>query len=133
MKEPKFLEKINTFQHYILRSTHVGSSDSLVDLTRQISTVLHYNDPRWGLLPKSEDEVGGILMVAEHGSEPGDFDRWVNYNFQNANVTLFLRDHKGDTIREVIQRAREFIASHPMKEAQFRLAGGIVGVLAAAN
>ena len=60
MKAPKVLEKIESFQHYMLRSPHVGSSDSLVDLTRQISTVLHYNDPRWGLLPRSSDEVGGI-------------------------------------------------------------------------
>jgi hypothetical protein len=104
-----------------------------VDLTRQINMVLHYNDPRWGLLPQSSDEVGGILMVAEHGSEPGDFDRWVNYNFQHGRVTLFLYDHKGDTLREVIERAAEFIENNPMEGAQFQLASGYAGVLAAAN
>ncbi len=45
-------------------------------------------------------------MVAEHGSEPGDFDRWVNYNFQHGRVTFFLYDHKGNTLREVIEHAR---------------------------
>jgi hypothetical protein len=49
-------------------------------------------------------------VVAEHGSEPGDFDRWVNYNFQHGNLTLFLYDHKGETLREVIGRAKQFIA-----------------------
>jgi len=132
-KSPAVLRTMETFQRTMERSPHVGGTDSLVGLTRQINTVLHNNDPRWGILPRSQDEVGGILMVAEHGSEPGDFDRWVNYNFQNANITLFLRDHKGDTIREIVQRAREFIAGHPMEEAEFRLAGGLVGVLAAAN
>jgi predicted RND superfamily exporter protein len=133
MKAPKVLEKIEAFQHYMLRSPHVGSSDSLVDLTRQISTVLHYNDPRWGLLPRSSDEVGGILMVAEHGSEPGDFDRWVNYNFQHGRVTFFLYDHRGDTLREVIDRASEFIKNNPLEGAKFELASGYAGVLAAAN
>ncbi len=133
MKAPKVLEKIESFQRYMLRSPHVGSSDSLVDLTRQISTVLHYNDPRWGLLPRSSDEVGGILMVAEHGSEPGDFDRWVNYNFQHGRVTFFLYDHKGDTLREVIDRASEFIKNNPLEGAKFELASGYAGVLAAAN
>ena len=56
----------------MMRSPHVGGTDSLVDLTRQINTVLHNSDPRWSLLPRSADEVGGIVMVAEHGSEPGD-------------------------------------------------------------
>jgi len=105
----------------------------LVDLTLQINTVLHYNDPRWGLLPRSGDEVGGIVMVAEHGSEPGDFDRWVNYNFQNGRVTFFLYDHKGDTLRAVIERAKQFIESNPLEGAQLKLASGYAGVLAAAN
>ena len=133
MKAPPVLEKIEAFQRHMLRSPHVGSSDSLVDLTRQINTVLHYNDPRWSLLPRTGDEVGGILMVAEHGSEPGDFDRWVNYNFQHGRVTFFLYDHKGDTLREVIDRATEFINGNPMEAAQFKLASGYAGVLAAAN
>lgn len=133
MKTPQVLETIESFQRYMLASPHVGASDSLVDLTRQISAVLHYNDPRWGLLPRSSDEVGGILMVAEHGSEPGDFDRWVNYNFQHGRVTFFLYDHKGDTLREVIDRAKEFIRNNPLKGARFALASGYAGVLAAAN
>jgi predicted RND superfamily exporter protein len=132
-KSPVVLRTMEAFQRTIERSPHVGGTDSLAGLTRQINSVLHNNDPRWGILPRSEVEVGGILMVAEHGSEPGDFDRWVNYNFQHANITVFLYDHKGDTIRGVIQRAREFIASHPIEGAEFRLAGGLVGVLAAGN
>jgi hypothetical protein len=72
-------------------------------------------------------------MVAEHGSEPGDFDRWVNYNFQHGRITFFLYDHKGDTLREVIDRAVEFIRQNPLEGAEFKLASGYAGVLAAAN
>ncbi|MGH7835920.1 MAG: efflux RND transporter permease subunit [Candidatus Binatia bacterium] len=133
VKSPQVLEAIEAFQRHLLRSPHVGGTDSLVDLTRQINTVLHNNDPRWGLLPRSAEDVGGILMVAEHGSEPGDFDRWVNYNFQHGRVTFFLYDHKGDTIRDVIDRANEFIRKHPVPGAEFKLASGYAGVLAAAN
>ena len=133
MKSPDVLATIEALQRHMMRSPHVGGSESVADLTRQINTVLHYNDPRWGLLPRSADEVGGILMVAEHGSEPGDFDRWVNYNFQHGRVTFFLYDHQGDTIRETIGQAKQFIDAHPMKEAAFQLASGSVGVLAAAN
>jgi uncharacterized protein len=133
MKAPKILETIEAFQRHMLRSPHVGSADSLVNLTRQINTVLHYNDPRWGLLPRTADEVGGIVMVAEHGSEPGDFDRWVNYNFQHGRVTLFLYDHKGDSLRDVVARAEEFIKNTPLEGVQLKLASGYAGVLAAAN
>ena len=133
LKSPQVLATVEAFQRYMLRSPHVGGTDSLVDLTRQINTVLHYNDPRWGLLPRSAEDVGGIVMVAEHGSEPGDFDRWTNYNFQHGRVTFFLYDHKGDTLRDVIHRANNFIHAHPMEGAEFKLASGHAGVLAAAN
>ena len=133
MKSPQVLETIEAFQRHMMRSPHVGATDSLADLTRQINTVLHNNDPRWSLLPRSADDVGGIVMVAEHGSEPGDFDRWVNYNFQHGRLTFFLYDHKGDTLRDVINRAQEFIQSHPLQGAEFKLASGHAGVLAAAN
>jgi predicted RND superfamily exporter protein len=133
MKAPKVMETIEAFQRHMLRSPHVGSTDSLVNLTRQVNTVLHYNDPRWGLLPRTADEVGGIVMVAEHGSEPGDFDRWVNYNFQHGRVTLFLYDHKGESLRDVVERAEEFIQNTPLEGAQLKLASGYAGVLAAAN
>jgi uncharacterized protein len=132
-KSPRVLRNMEAFQREMERSPHVGGTESLVGLTRQINAVLHHNDPRWGILPRSEIEVGGVIQVAEHGSEPGDFDRWVNYNFQHAKITVFLYDHKGSTIHEVMDRAKTFIAGHPMEEARFRLAGGLVGVLAAAN
>ncbi|MGH7820328.1 MAG: MMPL family transporter, partial [Candidatus Binatia bacterium] len=46
---------------------------------------------------------------------------------------FYCRNHRGETVRRIIDRAREFIAAHPMENAQFRLAGGLVGVTAGAN
>jgi hypothetical protein len=48
-------------------------------------------------------------------------------------AVAFLKNHKGDNIRRIIERAKEFIAANPMDKAQFRLAGGLIGVLAAGN
>jgi hypothetical protein len=65
--------------------------------------------------------------------QPGDLTRYVTPDSKNASISLFLRDHKGETLRKVIGRAQEFIDAHPMKEARFRLAGGYGGLLAAIN
>jgi hypothetical protein len=53
---------------------------------------------------------------------------------QAMNIRIFLSDHKGDTIRRVISKTKEFIATHPLPEgAEMVLAGGNVGVMAATN
>jgi predicted RND superfamily exporter protein len=133
MKSPEVLRTVETLQRHLERDQKVGGTEALTDLAKQVNVVLHNDDPRWGVLPNTPFAAAGVFMVAETGGEPGDFDRWVNYNFQDANVTVFLRDHQGDTIRNLIQKVKDFIPSHPMKDAEFKLAGGLIGVLAAAN
>ena len=50
------------------RKKKVGGKDYNVIIKRRINTVLHDNDPRWGIIPRSAAEVGGLLSIAEHGS-----------------------------------------------------------------
>jgi predicted RND superfamily exporter protein len=66
-------------------------------------------------------------------AEPGDLVRFVTIDSQNANITMYLKDHKGDTLRRVVERAKSFIAANPVEGAKFRLAGGYGGLLAAIN
>lgn len=48
-------------------------------------------------------------------------------------MTLFFRDHQGETIRTAIARVKEYVANNKLDDAEFLLAGGLVGVLAAVN
>jgi hypothetical protein len=48
-------------------------------------------------------------------------------------VTFFCRNHKGENVARIIKRCQQFIAENPMEKATFKLAGGLIGVLAAAN
>jgi predicted RND superfamily exporter protein len=57
----------------------------------------------------------------------------VTIDSQNANITMYLRDHKGETLRKVVEHAREFIDKNPVPGAKFRMAGGYGGLLAAIN
>jgi predicted RND superfamily exporter protein len=57
----------------------------------------------------------------------------VTPDSQNANLTFYLVDHRGETLRKVVAAAKEFIAAHPIKGAKFRLAGGLGGLTSAIN
>jgi uncharacterized protein len=54
-------------------------------------------------------------------------------NFNNTAIFFYCKNHRGPTIRRIIARAQQFIAENPLQDARFRLAGGLIGVLAAAN
>jgi hypothetical protein len=60
-------------------------------------------------------------------------DRYADAQAQNGAVTLFFRDHQGETIRTAVARVREYVERNPVEGAQYLLAGGLVGVLAAVN
>ncbi|MGB7631195.1 MAG: MMPL family transporter, partial [Candidatus Deferrimicrobium sp.] len=67
-------------------------------------------------------------------SDPGDADRFFDVaQYNTASITLFFRDHQGETIRTAIQRVKEFVKKEPFDKATIKLAGGFVGVIAAVN
>jgi hypothetical protein len=133
MKIPEVLHNMEAFQKYLKKYEKVGGTDSVVNLAKKVNMVLHNDNPKWRIMPESNYDSAGLFLIAQESSEPGDFDKWVNYNFKDGNIVVFLKDHKGDTIREVIRRCKEYIKNHPMKNAKYRLAGGYIGIVAGGN
>jgi predicted RND superfamily exporter protein len=74
-----------------------------------------------------------FLSLLYSSGDRGDRDRYITPDHKNASITIYMHDHKGETLRKVVARARSLIDSHPMKDARFRLAGGYGGLLAAIN
>jgi predicted RND superfamily exporter protein len=133
MKEPEVLRTMERFQRFLERDPDVGYSFSLADILRAVNMVFHELEPKWGVIPNDRDLVGQLFFVFFSGSPPTETAKYVTPDYKTAHVTFFCKNHKGENIRRIIERAREFIAANPMENAQFRLAGGLIGVLAAAN
>jgi predicted RND superfamily exporter protein len=133
LKEPEVLENISRFQQYIEAQPEVGGSVSLVDVIRPVNMILHEGNPRYYKLGDDPNVNAEMLFFALTGSDPGDIERFVDTNYQNGSVMMMFRDHKGDTIRKVVQAIKDFAAENPMAGATYQLAGGAIGVLAAVN
>jgi predicted RND superfamily exporter protein len=54
-------------------------------------------------------------------------------SWTNATITCFYKDYNNELIHEAIAKAKAFIEANPMERIRFRLAGGLLGVLAAVN
>jgi len=98
-------------------------------LAKMINETFHEGDIRWRALPQTSDSLAWVMSSA--GSN--DDSAFMNMGCQYMNIMVFLSDHKGDTVRRVIQKSKEFIAGHPMSGARLVLAGGNAGVMAATN
>ncbi|MFP6625867.1 MAG: MMPL family transporter [Deltaproteobacteria bacterium] len=135
MKDPQSLKAMENFQRYLERDVSVGYSFSLSDIIRAVNSVFHELEPKWGIIPSSWIDIGGLFFIFFSGSPPTETAKFVTTDYQTAHVTFFCRDHKGENIARIIARCEEFIAdeNNQMDKASFKLAGGLIGVLAAAN
>jgi predicted RND superfamily exporter protein len=96
---------------------------------KMVNETFHEGDIRWRALPKIPRELGFVMGYA--GSNEDSI--FMTMGCQNMNIMVYLTDHKGDTIRRVIQESKQFIADHPLSGARMLLAGGNAGVMAATN
>jgi predicted RND superfamily exporter protein len=92
-------------------------------------------------------DVFQILTIFYMDAAPEDIDQYMSPGFADANVRLFLKDHRGDTLKNIIKDAKAWIArpenkimtvhmTEPEKiveAVEFKPAGGLGGILAAAN
>ncbi len=133
IKDPKVLQTVGAFQRHMESLPEVGSTSSIADAFPKLVSIFYGMDPKWELIPKNPRDCGFFMEMLFQSSEPGDLVRFTTINNQNANITINLLDHKGETLRRVIDHAKTFIENNPLKGAAFRLAGGMGGLLAAIN
>lgn len=133
MKDPQVLATMEKFQRYLERDRDIGYSFSLTDILRTVNMVFHELEPKWGVIPSTVRDVGQTFFIFFANSPPTETAKYVTPDYQTAHVTFFARNHRGDNIARIIARSKEFIAANPMEKADFKLAGGLIGVLAAAN
>jgi predicted RND superfamily exporter protein len=133
LKKPEVLDNITRLQRFVEAQPQIGGSASVVDVISPISAVLHEGNPHFEELGKDAIGNGELLYMVNQSSEPGDMDRFLDVNAKVGAVTMYFRDHQGDTIRTAISRIKEYVAKNPMDGAHYELAGGLIGVLAAIN
>lgn len=133
LKQPAVLDNIIRLQRFVEAQPQIGGSISVADVIAPTNAVVHEGNPHFEELGKNATDNGELLHLVTQGAEPGDMDRFIDINSQVGAVTMFFRDHQGDTIRTAVSRIKEYIEKNPMPGAHYELAGGLMGVLAAIN
>jgi predicted RND superfamily exporter protein len=131
--DPQVLKAIEKLQRYLERDPSVGASFSFVDILPVVNSAVHETEAKWEVLPRTPSQVSLLLAAYFNGTSYNDTNRFIDSNLRAAPIWFYCTDHKGENIRRILKHAKEFIDANLLAAAQFRLAGGRIGILAAAN
>jgi predicted RND superfamily exporter protein len=119
---PETMKEIEALQRYMEQDSKVGGSISIVDFMKAINRTFHNGDPRWAMVPPTDQEIGGLLYLYEAGSpDPRVLNPYRDQEAQNAAVRVFYADHQGETIRQAVRRALGYVEQRPTGRVALRL------------
>jgi len=136
IRNSETLELMQRFQRYMERDNEVGGTFSFADLVPQANRLFHGGFPKWTVVPETDVDSAMLFQLAMTGAGPGDFDRLLTRDFGAANINVWYKDHRGETVGRALKRARGFLEreqSSGSNAAQLRLASGTIGLLGALN
>ena len=129
------LKEMDGLQRYLEKEVEdVGRTLSLVEYVKSMNMIMFAGKREDFRIPDNDRTIAEYLFLYSLTGFPGDFDPVVNPNYQYANIKVDLRDHKAETINEVLKKTEDWIKlNHKDKEVDFSYAGGNIGMIAAVN
>jgi uncharacterized protein len=106
----------------------VQTTVSLPNAVRQITAGAYEGSPKWLTLSRNQDTLNYAAQQASVNN-PDLF----NVDCSVMPVIAYLKDHKAETLTQVVQAAEEFVTANSDETTQFLLAAGNSGIEAATN
>ena len=136
---PQTLRAMDSLKTHLMQKGDVVFGFSSADVIRSFNRLVHGNDPKYDIIPDTPMEIYQILTIFYMDAAPEDIDKYMAPDLGDANVRLFLKDHKGSTLKNVISDIKDWINSpagqvvtvsmdDPSKEipaVEFKPAGGL--------
>lgn len=144
---PETMRAMDNLKNYLVNKGDVVFGFSFADVIKSFNMLVHGNDPKFYIIPRTAIEMFQLLTIFYMDAAPEDIDKYMAPGFGDANVRLFMRDHRGETLKNVIASIKEWTAgpeskvmtrlrddpSKIIQAVEFKPAGGLGGILAAAN
>ncbi|WP_062065826.1 MMPL family transporter [Cellvibrio sp. OA-2007] len=110
MKEPEALQLIEQTQRYIEEMDGVGKTVSLVDFIKQMNQSLNDGKPEFRQLPSTSELISQYLFLYSLSADPVDFDSYVDYDYQNANLIVWMKNDSSKFSQATVEQIRTFLA-----------------------
>jgi len=139
IKTPVVLAKMDSLERFAESLPHVGSTLSLADFVRLMNRVMHGGDPAYDRIPAPVEKETGVFYEKRNGREvpvtrtfevsgehliaqylqlyemstrPEEFAQFVDYDYENAKITVFIDSDRGSVLRRVDRDLHDYIQKH---------------------
>lgn len=133
IKNEDVLRGMEEFQYFMRQEGGAAGSISAISTLKRVFRMFHEGDPNWEIIPSRQSDIGNVFFTVSDQSGGKDAARLFSDDYRNATVTLFYRDYSNLVAKKALETAKTFIAENPQEHVTFRLAGGLIGLLAAVN
>ena len=125
--DPNVMRAVETFDFKMREVEGVQSVQSVAGMSKQVIAGNNEGNPRWAAIPGSAQglQQGAYAYSPDSGL--------VTDGCQQMQILVFLTDHEGSTVAQVLDAAKRIIAGIQVPGVSFKLAGGNIGVMAASN
>ena len=121
------MDMIDRFQWRLANVPGVQSTISLPQVAKIINAGWNEGCLKWRALPRNSQTM--VQAVSPVETSTG----LLNHDCSVMPVMVFLKDHRTDTIKRVVDAVEAFAAENNSERHRFRLATGNAGVMAATN
>jgi len=133
IKKHEPLETMQEFGDRMETVEGAAISVTVVDIVKQLARLYHEGEPKWGFIPDKPRDVAELFYTFTQSSQAGDLDRFIDPSFQYGTVITLFRGYSHDIIMNAIDQAKKLAQEYGSDDVQFKLAGGLFGILAAVN
>jgi hypothetical protein len=90
-KQPEVLSDIARLQDEIEKHPMVGDSFALTDFIKRMHQVMHEEKDTYYAVPESQELIAQYLLLYEMSADPDSLEQVVDYEYQQANLTVQLK------------------------------------------
>ncbi|MDR0212289.1 MAG: MMPL family transporter [Pseudomonas putida] len=119
------LRRVDQLEWALMDLPGVESTQSIARLQRRLMVGMNEGSPLWYDLPGNQSMLNTITARAPR--------ELYNEECNLLTVYAYLRDHRAETLQQVVDRVERFAVEHNDKDATFLLAAGSAGIDATTN
>jgi predicted RND superfamily exporter protein len=116
IKQPNALKRLTKLEKRLLELPQVEQVGSLAKIIRKMNEVMNNDDPDYDTIPDTRNGVAELLLMYENSGDPEDFDRLVDFKYQNAILTARINTPSTKEQTKVIGFVRDYLREEAKKD-----------------